>query len=94
MLEARDGGEAMRLCQQINEPIHIMITDVVMPRMSGPRLAQELKPLRPGMKVLYLSGYTDEAIVQHGVIDPDTPFLQKPFTADCLLRKVRAVLEE
>ena len=93
MLEASNGGAALLLCQQHPEPIHLLVTDVVMPNMSGWQLAQQLVPLRPGMKVLYLSGYTDDAIVQHGIINAETPFLQKPFTPDGLARKVREVLD-
>jgi CheY-like chemotaxis protein len=93
VLEARDGVEAAQICQRHPGTIHLLVTDVIMPRMSGRQVASHLAPMRPSMKVLYLSGYTDDAIVHHGVLDPDTPFLQKPFTTDALLRKVREVLE-
>jgi PAS domain S-box-containing protein len=93
VIEARDGNEGLLLCKHHEGAIDIMVTDVVMPNMSGRSLAEHIALLRPKMKVLYLSGYTDEAIVRHGVIDPDTPFLQKPFTTDALARKVREVLD-
>ena len=92
VLEARHGGEALLTCERHPGPIHLMVTDVVMPQMSGRELADRLAPLRPEMKILYMSGYTEEAIVQHGVADLSAAFLQKPFKPIELARQVRAVL--
>lgn len=93
VLEANRPLRAWATCQQFEGPIHLLLTDVVMPQMNGPDLAEKLKSLRPDTKVLYMSGYTDGAILHHGVLEPGTPFLQKPFTPDVLARKVREVLD-
>ena len=87
VLEASNGAEALQLAEGYEGPIHLMLTDVVMPEMSGRELAARLAPLRPEMKVLYTSGYTDSAIVHHGVLDPDKVFLQKPLTLDALAQR-------
>ncbi|MBI4519501.1 MAG: response regulator, partial [Gemmatimonadetes bacterium] len=73
--------------------VHLLVTDVVMPGMGGLTLAQRLDQTRPGMKVLYMSGYTDDVVVRHGVLDEGTSFLGKPFTVVELTRKVREVLD-
>jgi two-component system, cell cycle sensor histidine kinase and response regulator CckA len=93
VLEAHDGKHAIQVCEQHKGPIHLLVTDVVMPGMGGRDLEERLKPSRPNMKVLFMSGYTDKAIVHHGELDPGTAFLQKPFTPDALARKVREVLD-
>jgi PAS domain S-box-containing protein len=94
VLEARHGGEALLHCERFKETIHLLITDVVLEQMSGPELAQRLVVLRPDLKVLYVSGYTDDAIIHQGVLKQGTAFLQKPFTTDALARKIREILDE
>jgi two-component system cell cycle sensor histidine kinase/response regulator CckA len=94
VLAARDGDEALLICKQHKDPIHLMLTDVVMPRMSGHELAKRSLSLRPEMKVLYMSGYTDHAIVMHGILMEGVRYFQKPFTVDALAKKVREVLEQ
>ena len=93
VLGATNGEEALRLLERYEEPVHLLVTDVVMPAMGGRQLAEQVAQTRPGMKVLYMSGYTNDTIVRHGVLDARMPFLNKPFTAVALLRKVREVLD-
>jgi two-component system cell cycle sensor histidine kinase/response regulator CckA len=93
VLEAHDGADAMGVAVSHRGPIHMMIADVVMPNMGGPEVAVSLAPLLRDMKVLFMSGYTDETISQRGILRPGTCFLQKPFRLDALLRKVREVLD-
>jgi two-component system, cell cycle sensor histidine kinase and response regulator CckA len=93
VLAARGCGEALRHCTESKEPIHLLLTDVVMPENSGREVADRCSVLRSGLKVLFMSGYTDEAVVHHGVVDSSVEFIQKPFTPSALLKKVREVLD-
>ncbi len=92
VLEATHGQEALRICRTHDGPIHLMLTDVVMPHMNGHELAETLAPLRPGMKVLYMSGYGEDSGVVRPILLSKTTFLSKPFTPDALAEKVRALL--
>jgi two-component system cell cycle sensor histidine kinase/response regulator CckA len=94
VLEARDGEEALLLCEHKKEPIHLVLTDVVMPQMGGPQLVEQLKHVRQDFKVLYMSGYTDNSITHQGVLERGMNYIQKPFTIDGLTRKVREVLDK
>ncbi len=92
VLEAASGGTALLISEQYQEPIDLLLTDVIMPEMSGPELANRLAQLHPEMKVLFMSGYTDNAIVRHDVPEEEPLFIQKPFAPDDLARKVKEVL--
>jgi PAS domain S-box-containing protein len=93
VLEASGGEEAVRLCEQHAGPIHLLLTDVVMPVLSGPELAQRLVQMRPEMKVLYMSGYSEDIVTRYGTLEISGAFLQKPFRPAALQDKVREVLE-
>ncbi|MDQ6860699.1 MAG: ATP-binding protein [Verrucomicrobiota bacterium] len=90
---ASDGVEALRKASEFDGTIHLLVSDVVMPHMNGPELAAQLTAVRPGVKVLYVSGYSDNDIGDHGVVDTKTELLQKPFTPQALARKIREVFE-
>ena len=93
VLDAENGDRAISICNQYKKAINLMITDVVMPKMSGRELEKKITPLYPEIKVLFVSGYTDNAIVHHGVLDSDVAFLAKPFSTDALVHKVREMLD-
>src|SRR5208283_513707 len=93
VLEAGRPLEALEISKKFEGPIHLLFTDVVMPQMSGREVAEKICAARKSTKVLYMSGYTDQAIAHHGVLDPGVPFLQKPFTPEALAQKVREVLD-
>jgi PAS domain S-box-containing protein len=93
VIEMASAPEALEYCQGSPETLHLLLTDVVMPRMSGPELARHLIDLFPDLRVLCMSGYIDDAISRHGLVEADIAFLQKPFTSESLTRKVREVLD-
>jgi two-component system cell cycle sensor histidine kinase/response regulator CckA len=92
IIEAHDGIEAIAIAEQFAGPIDLVLTDVVMPKMGGRELSATLAARREGIKVLYMSGYTDDAVVLHELLEARMPYLQKPFTAEVLARKVRDLL--
>jgi len=93
ILEAQDGEEALMVSRAHEGPIHLLLTDVVMPKMSGRELADRLQELRPETKVLFMSGYTDNAIIRHGTLRSDVNFMQKPFTPELLSQRIRRILD-
>jgi len=93
VLEAPDGGQAFILCEKYQGPIHLILSDVVMPGMSGRELVERLQKIHPEAKSLYMSGYTDNVILHHGILEKGFEFISKPFTRESLARKVREVLD-
>jgi two-component system cell cycle sensor histidine kinase/response regulator CckA len=93
VLEAHHGSEALRVALQHPGPIDLLLTDMVMPLMGGKLLAEKMIGLRPGIKVLYMSGYSENAVIHHGIWEFGTAFLEKPFSVEALERKVREVLD-
>jgi len=94
VLEAHDVDEAFQICEDMKEPIRLILTDVVMPQLSGRQLVEQIRQVRQDFKVLYMSGYADNAIVHHGVLEKGMNFIQKPFTLEGLARKIREVLDK
>jgi PAS domain S-box-containing protein len=94
VIAARHAGEALLIAERHPGPLHLLLTDVVMPHMGGRELSERVATLRPGTKVLFVSGYTDDEVLRHGVMEAEVAFLQKPFTPEVLLDRVRALLEE
>jgi PAS domain S-box-containing protein len=94
VLEAGDGDEALRVAGGWSQPIALLVTDVVMPRLGGREASEQLRASHPETRVLFLSGYTDDAVVRHGVLEAEVQFLQKPFTPAALAHKVRHVLDD
>lgn len=93
LLEANHGYQALALAQQQTEPIDLLLTDVVMPHMDGRELAERLKELHPRIKVLFISGYTDDEVIRHGLQTAAVEFLPKPFSPVVLAAKVREILD-
>ena len=93
VLAAPNGDDAIRIFGTHSSPIHLIVSDVVMPFLSGREMAASLVAMNPDVKVLFMSGYTDDTIVRHGVVEMGIPFIQKPFTPTGLLHKVREVLD-
>ena len=92
VLEAECGEAALRICKESEEPIHLLLVDVVMPGMSGVELAPQVMALRPDIKVILMSGYRDDQIFLNAALNPNTPFFHKPFTLEALIKKVQELL--
>ena len=94
VLEAASGADALQKGKEFDGTIHLLLTDVVMPEMSGPELARQMAALRPEVKVIFTSGYSDDAIARQGVLNPAVAFIQKPYRPKALARKIQEVLAE
>jgi CheY-like chemotaxis protein len=92
VLTAAGPDEALEQCRQHAGPLDLLLTDVVMPSMNGKELADRIKEIKPGVRVLFMSGYTANAIAHHGVLDADVPYLQKPFLLEALAAKIEELL--
>jgi hypothetical protein len=92
VIEAENGHTALELAALHSGPIHLLMTDVVMPGISGRELSERVKAIRPEIRVLFMSGYTDQAVVHHGILESDAVLLQKPFTVAALAAKLRDIL--
>jgi two-component system cell cycle sensor histidine kinase/response regulator CckA len=93
VITAQDGNAALKVLERHDGPVHLVLTDVVMPGMNGKELHDRLRNLHPGVRVLFMSGYTDDHIAHHGILEPGTPFIQKPFSMTKLAGKLRQVLD-
>ena len=93
VLEASSGAEALRICEQRKDPIHLLLTDVVLPGMGGSQVAETCRSLHPEMRILYMSGYTDDTILRHGILTENVDFLHKPFLPASFTHKIREVLD-
>ncbi len=94
LLEAGDGEEALQAATLYDNPIHLVLTDVIMPRMDGYTFVKKLMPIRPEVKVLFMSGYTNESVVRDGIVEPGVQFIQKPFNLVELARRIRTLLDQ
>jgi two-component system, cell cycle sensor histidine kinase and response regulator CckA len=93
VLEAADAEHALEICREPSQKIDLVLSDVVMPNMNGRELAQKLATMRPKLRVLFMSGYTGDSVLDRGILDSGVPFIQKPLTPESLARKVREVLD-
>ncbi len=93
ILDAPNAGEALLICEKIRDPIHLMVTDVILPHIDGQQLYRRLNRIIPSMKVLFISGYPKKILLEKGLLEEKDPFLQKPFDLEGFLRKVRSILD-